>query len=609
MVGEPYKFTDFVPQKIERYITNPTIVSQIKKIKILINGLQSDEYNSLEIYSAIWTQDTNDYQVTFKNPTRVDYITDKENDKTKFSLQAILLKNNKTFATNTCKYLWFKKNMSVTQGGDGYSFYGGEGWELLNEVEDITYLDINQIERTDRVIKNNIGNTYIIDKDKATMYHNYYKCVVLYNDLKIESETKHILNIDAAGDVNLRLGQTVGEATAAQVIEPNETINTFTEDGFYLGFVFNAVADISKYRVTIVRKTDQDDSETTYIFSTNPNAEKGEKQIYSLDGKYYGTIKQDYSNSYAAYMYVCSVASEVEENKFTLLESVEKSYYVEGGEVREIIQYYDNGTSAVMPTNYVESNWVDNYTKIENWESKYIIGRKKLSNVVNAKWEYFWFMVLGSEQSAAQLEEFNKLTKNGIDRGLYYGEGHVPTEDKIANEDKTYYIYDSDAAEYKVWNRQANEDFNPNTTYYEYKKNALFFNADYINTGSLRVGNGKQTKFFADVKNKDVQIGGFKVDNTSFTGGTPKSCKLVDDYCNNFSKTSSETDLKIIKESDEYFTVELYSDKNFSCYTQDYSLNRFLLRPIKNILSIYYDKTNQKSFGEEITLTSDDLPF
>lgn len=510
MVGEPYKFTDFVPQKIERYITNSTIVNQINKIKILINDLQSSEYNSLELYSAIWTQDTNDYKVTFKNPTRVDYITDKENDKIKFSLQAILLKNNKTFATNTCKYLWFKQNVNITRTSDKYSFYGGEGWELLNEVENITYLDINQIERTDRVIKNNIGSTYIIDKIGATMYHNYYKCIVLYNNMKIESATKHILNIDAAGDVNLRLGQVTGEATAAQVIEPNETISTFTEDGFYLGFVFNAVADISKYKVTIVRKTDQDDNEITYIFSTSPNVEKGEKQIYNLDGKYYSTIKQDYDKSYTAYIYTCSVVSEVEENKFTLLESVEKSYLSANSEIKEIIQYYDYGDNVIISEPFTEEDWLDNYTDISNWETTNILARKKFSGVKNSEWEYYWYSIKGSRQSAQQRDTFNRLTKNGTERGLYYGKGYVETADKEPDKNKTYYLYDDTSGYTKQENLTA---FEANKIYYEYNNNALFFNADYINTGSLRVGNNEDERFFADIKSSVVRIGGFVVDN------------------------------------------------------------------------------------------------
>ena len=36
-------------------------------------------------------------------------------------------------------------------------------------------------------------------------------------------------------------------------------------------------------------------------------------------------------------MYTCSVVSEVEENKFTLLESIEKSYLSANSEIKEII--------------------------------------------------------------------------------------------------------------------------------------------------------------------------------------------------------------------------------------------------------------------------------
>ena len=55
--------------------------------------------------------------------------------------------------------------------------------------------------------------------------------------------------------------------------------------------------------------------------------------------------------------------------------------------------------------------------------------------------------------------------------------------------------------------------FEADKIYYEYNNNALFFNADYINTGSLRVGNGENERFFADIKSNIVRIGGFVVDN------------------------------------------------------------------------------------------------
>lgn len=511
MIGEPYKFTDFVLQKIEKYLINTFIIDKINSIVIQAFNADDFEYKDLEIYSAIWTEDENEYQITFKNPTRVDYITTKENGKEEFSLQAILLKNNKTFATNTCKYLWFRQDASIDNNSDVYSSYGGEGWRLLNTVENITYLNINQEEYVQNVIKNDIGSCLKITNENTTSYHNYFKCVVLYNGLIIKSEVKHILNLDAAGDINFRLGVlTEKAATAQEILSLDENINTYTEDGFYLGFIFNKIEEYDNYEVVITRTNSIDDNNDKYIFSTTKGT------LLNKNNQYYNILKkQIYENIYPSYTYNCVISTIKEGIKITL-QTIEKTYYVLDSEVKEIIQYYNNKDSVVMPSIIKEDEWVDNYEKLNsgNWTAINIIGRKKLN--IQAEWEYFWAFIHGSSQTADQVEEFNRLTRNGKDKGLYYGKGYRVTEDIKPLDRKIYYIYNENESKYVE--QESLTKFDPTKIYYEKTDDlALFINADYIQTGTLRVGNESNKKFFASITNNEVSIGGFIVDDKSLS--------------------------------------------------------------------------------------------
>ena len=513
MIGEPYKFTDFVLQKIEKYLINTFIIDKINSIVIQAFNTDDFEYKDLEIYSAIWTEDENEYQITFKNPTRVDYITTKENGKEEFSLQVILLKNNKTFATNTCKYLWFIQDASIDNNSDAYSSYGGEGWRLLNTVEEITYLNINQEEYVQDVIKNDIGSCLKITNENTTSYHNYFKCVVLYNGLIIKSEVKHILNLDAAGDINFRLGVLTEKAAAAQeILSLDENINTYTEDGFYLGFIFNKIEEYDNYEVVITRTNSIDDNNDKYIFSTTKGT------LLNKNSQYYNILeKQIYKNIYPSYTYNCTISATKEDIKRTL-QTIEKTYYVSGSEIREIVQYYNNKDSVVMPDFLIikEDEWVDNYEELNsrNWTAINIIGRKKLN--IQTEWEYFWAFIHGSSQTADQVEEFNRLTRNGKDKGLYYGKGFRVTEDIKPLDGKIYYIYNENESKYVE--QESLKEFDSTKIYYEKTDDlALFINADYIQTGTLRVGNEGNEKFFASITNDKVSIGGFTVDDKSLS--------------------------------------------------------------------------------------------
>lgn len=142
------------------------------------------------------------------------------------------------------------------------------------------------------------------------------------------------------------------------------------------------------------------------------------------------------------------------------------------GELTEEIWYYDNGDSIIPPTTVDTTDLRWSTTIPTDFENKYVFAAKRM---VSATYQgpfgdIYCYSAHGTGAAAAQLTEFNRLTNNGKDQGLYYS--------KDNNENK------------------------------------LYINADYINTGTLRVGDTGSEKFYASINSKDVKIGGFTVNNT-----------------------------------------------------------------------------------------------
>ena len=54
--------------------------------------------------------------------------------------------------------------------------------------------------------------------------------------------------------------------------------------------------------------------------------------------------------------------------------------------------------------------------------------------------DIYCYSAHGTGTAAAQLTEFNRLTNNGKDRGLFYGRGYIKTIDTTKQNDKIYYL-------------------------------------------------------------------------------------------------------------------------------------------------------------------------
>lgn len=130
---------------------------------------------------------------------------------------------------------------------------------------------------------------------------------------------------------------------------------------------------------------------------------------------------------------------------------------------------------------------------------------------------------LKTNQAIEQINIFNQLTNYGKEQGIFYSdENYIVTKDTVKNGDKVYYIkeiYPNGEVKYNEFKEEA---FKEGISYYEKTPTdqKLYINANYINTGALRVGNGSTEKFYASVESENVKIGGFNVDTNSLSAGS-----------------------------------------------------------------------------------------
>lgn len=158
--------------------------------------------------------------------------------------------------------------------------------------------------------------------------------------------------------------------------------------------------------------------------------------------------------------------------------------------------------------------------RTENWQ------QPTLTRAVVYKGNSIWEN-LKTGQAIEQINTFNQLTNYGKEEGIFYAdELYIVTNDEIKDDSKTYYIKQNN--EYIKF---MGTSFINNITYYEKVSTTtgkkLYINANYINTGALRVGSENNEKFYADIDNDNVKIAGFVVDKNSLSSGQEDTDEYV----------------------------------------------------------------------------------
>lgn len=455
MIGQPWLYQNMeqsYQQKIDDFYL--PYLESITLTKFVDEG-HSITISDMEISSAILNV-SNDYTAMFRGSKKsVDFITDHQDNKASTTLQTIFYKNSQTFASSSCKYYWFIRDDSIAIDNEYYHKYGGIGWKCLNSYETVEYLN----ETPQKIFNNDIGDTLIVDQNNAPHYHNYYKCIVEYGLRIAATQEREILNLDKT-NINFTL---TTENTTITKLDENTILN----------LTLNVSGDLSILKKIgwYYQRDDEDRQHLISFENTKDTVKQYVLNVLGLNDK----LGKDFT------IFTCVLLGEgsvtLGQSHITIIRDL-------SGDFKEEIWYHDNGDSIVPPTsvNTIDGTWTKEIPS--NAETKYIFAASRL---VSATYQgpfgdIYCYSAHGTGPAAAQLTEFNKLTNNGKDDGLYYSQG---TENK------------------------------------------LYINASYINTGTLRVGSGNKEKFFATIEEnesgeQDVRIGGFTVDTTSLNWVNPK---------------------------------------------------------------------------------------
>lgn len=407
------------------------------------------------------------------------------------TLNTFIYKNNDPFTSSTCKYFWYKKSSKEEFEGDvnkNFIYYllrKDNTFERVYEGKTFTDTDILYKlieggksyliwrEENDQPITEYYGSensSYTILTEYLNEYNNQFICSVSYNGWSIVSNPIVVQNLYYKPSPLIRLIASQNPAIEPKDIEVTANI---TETAGFKGE--------SKYTYTYKWKLRYDN---------NPLEEVNEKTNI-LKIPYKNKEKPEgYKNKYNIIV-ECTVEAEgvSASQTITIFNNVDAKYKP------QCAYYFSKGTAS--PDNKPEANlnirlpllnikektW---YLELENgsitgvsgYENYFIFASERqipdndIYDVSPTAWgEVFCYMAHGSTgAAAAQINTFNQLTRNGAEQGIYYVDGK--------------------------------------------DENKLYINADYINTGTLRVGDTNSEKFYASIKNKDVKIGGFTVNNT-----------------------------------------------------------------------------------------------
>lgn len=455
MLGQPWNYKNIrqeFKQKIDEFYC--PYLETITLEKFAAAGHESQtEIKDIEISSAL-LHEANVYTAEFKgSKTGLDFITKKQAGKNNTTLQVLFYKNDIFFASEKCKYYWFRRDESVDSENEHYHRYGGKGWYLLNSIETQTSIDGDK-EIPETIVKNNIGNSLQIFNEIANQYHNYFKCVVEYGMYTAATEEKEILNLDSA-------------ALSFSLTTDSNVITKLDENT-----ILNIKLDLndSSNQVNLIKWSYQKDNTGSREYIITAGAEKELNLANAASTEVARKISNILGLQHTTFY--CTLINTSVNPIVTLGEAKLIITRDLSTELTEEIWYYNNGESIVPPTTVDTTNWTTDLSKLGDVSSKYIFAASRMVSPTykGPFGDIYCYSAHGTGAAAAQLTEFNRLTHNGKDQGLYYAKD------------------DTD--------------------------NKLYINANYINTGTLRVGDQNNEKFYASINDKKVKIGGFTVSET-----------------------------------------------------------------------------------------------
>lgn len=403
MVGEPYKFFNEVEQQ-KVFKLNLYDLLKINSINLTaytrdFNKTAADiilEISDINFATVQYAEKGNEYTVELDGgSTRACFVSKTQQDINTYTLLAQVKKNGNNFVNKNLVYYWFKKNPTIKVGNDLYCSYGGEGWACLNKsyIQSIVAVGSTLEDVEKRKVWEDGGNKLIISEADALQYHNYYKCVVVYNnDIVISSIEKDIINLDR-NEVNIYF-----------TVEPNQKSFTSKEQTFKLT-CYPTGKNYSWYYL--------DDQNNKFQLAENTNVLNFTGADVNIDNYNYVTIVCEVTDSrdfigQAARIFNNNLMEQYQEKVEYCFSADGMVQNIQDSDWQSSI---DNSWYNELPGYiFVKTTDQNNFSEIScYWDYRDDIGASSGVHYINGEY-------------AKQTTAFNNMTKGGKEEGIWFGE-------------------------------------------------------------------------------------------------------------------------------------------------------------------------------------------
>lgn len=501
-VGNIYNLKNSYQQKVFSIENIP-----FTNIEVLVDykGIEKSliEFNNITLTPVIPADNSSeDYGAIVKNPSEKGYITGlKEEDKEFITLEAGLTlwkteikpTDREADGADIIDYFWFRKNDSINYNSLNYCEYGGEGWECLGSRKEIKILE-KEIDENGAETGNwkeavkgiewlEMEPTFKVHKGNAPEFENKYKVVIKYHNMILSSEPYTIVNSSkvpytAIIDDSVYQITTTTEGESGSTVSLTCKVNANNESA-----VATATYQWYKKRAT----EDKFDA-----IDTNDTANKQTLVLRPQD--------IDVVNDFKCYVkFTGNFNGTVSSNTVTvkdLTDLVNKDTYKEEKQV--LYQWVEGLKTPELPSNDVD----------------YATGNLK-----------GWSKTRAAAPNKEGIVYYLNYTERTIIyfQGVLYSKTNWTTPEIIASKDS------ENSALMEQFNtfRALTADGEKQGTFYTDNKE-LFINADFINTGTLRVADGDKEIFLATIHEPAVKIAGLEATSTSLSNNNEKNPLLID---------------------------------------------------------------------------------
>ena len=247
MEGNPYNFEKAVLQKV--FIEIDTVnFQEIVKVQLFSKGFPNTKENPSDDEKDIFFSDLSFQGMKMLTQEEMDTVALSLVAKkgyifegpqlTQLSIEAVVRAAGKVVnnSLQVLKYYWFVKNVTITASSVYYCKEGGQGWKCLNDYKIISK---DKSENPIKIQYNSAGPTLKINKKKANVKENKYKCVVVYGNASYSKEFT-IRNEDADYEITITSNKgTVFESGLGKPTLTCKILQNAKEIQDYNNYIFN----------------------------------------------------------------------------------------------------------------------------------------------------------------------------------------------------------------------------------------------------------------------------------------------------------------------------------------------------------------------------------